>query len=387
MKSNYAMSINDWLQQVQDHGGDSQWLTSQEEALFSVIYDGLHSHATFHAAVEILIMVFTHFAMVLYHVQRWSSLLLDALLEAQTLRDSEMQIRIFTLLGQSYIMRGKSAAAQDALLIALNRAQEGNFKEMMLTAYIILIRTMYVNAPQTLEADTVLKALALADEVKNSDLKATLYGALALVYSRSDDTSQQVLAYAQTSYAYWYGAHNELEMARMAYLLVGVYRLVGRLDHAGQWLERTAKLFEKTEFQRQYTLLAYEQGTLYLLQEENEAAEQWLKMSLEEARKIDSQEYMASAYHALGLVYTNLQRYDEAQSQLQEAITQWRAVGDFFELASAYEARAYLEHKRGNRDEAQRWLETALVLCPQIPQENQRAHREKKIRELMDEIG
>src|SRR6266540_2668896 len=95
MKPNTVMSVQDWLKQVQAHADDRAWLTTQEDALFSVIQDGLQVHHTFHAAIEILLLVFQHFAMVLYHVQRWSSLLIDALLEAQSLRDSEMQIRIF----------------------------------------------------------------------------------------------------------------------------------------------------------------------------------------------------------------------------------------------------------------------------------------------------
>jgi tetratricopeptide (TPR) repeat protein len=386
MTSQILLKTSEWLKQVQSHQRDDRWLTGREEELFSVISDGLHSNPSFLAAVDLLLLVYPHYALVLCHVQRWTTLLFDALLEAQTLRDNEMQIRIFNYLGRGYVLNGKNSAAQDAFLIALDRAQQEQYKEMMLAAYIGLIRLMYVNVPQPIERNIVVEALELAHEVDNFELRIILYESLALIYSRSTESSDQAIGYAQTAYAYWYRLNNDLEMGRMAYLLTASYRLIGRLDQAGLWLERTAANFEKTDFQRQYTLLAHEQGTLYLLQKQYEQAIQWLELSLREAVQIGSKEYMASAYHDLGLTYIYLEQYDVAEENLMAAIPLWAVVEDYYEQSNTHEAMGYVEYKRGNLTEAKRWLDLALTLCQQIPQENQRAHRQKMVREQIDEI-
>src|SRR5690554_3448887 len=111
--SKHVQVTSQWLKRLEEHKDHDRWLSNHEDELYTVIYDGLHQQPAFHDAVEILIRVFPHFALVLYHFSRWSPLLLDALIEAQNLRDNAMQVHIFTQLGASYFTSGKNSAAQD----------------------------------------------------------------------------------------------------------------------------------------------------------------------------------------------------------------------------------------------------------------------------------
>ncbi len=385
--SKHIMVARDWLKRLDEHQDDDRWLSSSEDELYQIVEGGLLVEPEFHDAVEILIRVFPHFALVLYHLRRWSPLLFNALVEAQNLRDNAMQVRILTHLGSSYFTGGKNAAAQDAFQIALHRAQDEQFSEMMLAAYIGLIRLQYVHVPEPLEADVVNKALALNKQVHELGLKASLHEALALVYSRSTDTSHLAIGHGETAYGYWSRLGNQLEMANTAYLIAASYRFAGELNSAQRWLHQAASLFEKTDYQRQYTLVAVEQGTLYWQRGENDSALQWLNMGLQEAMQIGAKDYMASAYHSLGLTYINLQQYLQAEENLVQAIALWKEVGDYFEIASVHEALGYMEIQRGNHELARRWLEDGLLMCPEIPHHDQRAYREKKIRALLSDIS
>lgn len=168
-------TTRDWLKQLESQHQNTRWLDQNEDELYAVIAGNLYRPSEFHDAVELLMMVFQHYALVLYHAKRWSPLLLQALVQAQDLRDNEIQISILTHMGESYIAWGKNTAAREAFSIALERADDGQMKEMMLAAYIGLIRMQSVSMGDEYDANLHTQALALSYEIDNLALKATLH--------------------------------------------------------------------------------------------------------------------------------------------------------------------------------------------------------------------
>src|SRR5215813_8530389 len=160
-----VMNLRNWLKQVQTHADDGRWFSKHEDVLYPLIAGSLQKPPEFRDAAELLMAVFHHYAFVLYHVKRWSPLLLDALVHAQTLRDNEMQIRILTYLGENYLTSGKYAAAGNTFKIALERARDGQTKEMMLAAYIGLIRMQSVHLADSFDPDLFVKSLTLSKQV------------------------------------------------------------------------------------------------------------------------------------------------------------------------------------------------------------------------------
>lgn len=385
--SRQATAVRDWLRQLSDHDGDDRWLAAHEQELLEAVQQGIYMSHAFHDAVEILLQTFPYFALVLHHVETWSEPLFSALIQAQDLRDNELQIRIFTQLGESYLTKGKSSAAHDAFQIALGRAQEGQFQEMMLAAYIGLIRTLYRSSTPGDDPGLVTKALALNKHVHDLSLKAALHQSILLLYLRVTEMSAEAVGHGQMAYVYWHYLENELEMAKTAYLLAAAYRWAGQVTSAERWLQYTSAQFERTPYKRQYALLSCEEGTLHLHRKNYEAAEQWFNLTLGEATQIGAVDYTAMAYQGLGVAQIGLKHYQEARTNLSQAIEYWRNLGDYFELASVHHAMGWLEAECKRLDIAHTWFAKALEICSQIPHTDQRTWMEKYIRDTVDEVN
>jgi len=323
-----VMAARDWSQQIQDHPDDSQWLSRQEDTLYPVIQSSLYKPPAFHDAVELLMRVFPHYALVLFHVKRWSPLLLQALVQAQDLRDNEIQIRILTHIGEAYQTLDKNEAAYEAFQIALARAGEGQFKAMMLAAYIGLIRMQSVSMGDEYDPNLLTQALVLSHEIDDLALKAALHQSLSLANIHTRETVAAI-EHGQIAYVYWHYLKNDLERAKTLYLLSAAYRFMWRLKQAEELLQKAAEGFENTSYNRQYTFLAYEAGALYLQRKEYEAATQWLMMALREASNIDYTALIISSQHGLGIAQTGLGQFDEAEANLQHAINGWQTIKNY----------------------------------------------------------
>ena len=379
------MNIRDWLESAQRHINDNRWLAGNENDLYTALKDGLQRPPTFHDAVKLLMMVFPHYALVIYHAKRWSPLLFEAIVQAQDLRDNEMQIRILTQMGEAYLNTGKHDAARGAFMIAFERAKDGQLKEMMLAAYIGFIQMQSVNIGDNYDPNLLSLAITLSAEIDDLALIAQLHDVLTLAYMYARQTIQAV-EHGQIAYLYWHHLHNEVEMGKSLYLLAAAYRFAWLLRQAETILHIAASRFENTSYNRQYTILAYETGAQFLQRKEYEAAMQWLKLSLREAISIDSEPLIASSYHALGIAQTGTQAYREAEKNLSKAFDWWEKLGDRFELASAYQAMGNLENKRCKPTDAQYWLQKALTLCQGLPTSEQRSWLEQHIQATIDEI-
>lgn len=364
----------DWLASLKSTPRDSSWLTQHEGNLLDSIQCGLNTPHLFHAAVELLLLVFPFFALVRGRARLWWPLLLDALTGAQELRDLPMQIQILTRLGDSYNHFGQQAAAQNAFTLAIQHAHQKRTDDMLLAAYIGLARvqTFYLN--QQFNEEVLRQLATLSRTVNDRMLQATAYQMLAAGLNSIGDGAA-ALGYAQTALAYWRRQRDFLGQGQTAFVMAVIHRKLSRFTIAERCLQLAQEAFARTSYMRQYGLSAYEEGVHCLNQGAAEAARQWFEMSLNEFLGLDSPYDTAMARHALALAQTALKQYDAARDNLTQVIVQWEHLHNQFELASAYQALAYLEGVAGNRAAALNWIERADAECRTLPAVIQKRER------------
>jgi tetratricopeptide (TPR) repeat protein len=318
--------------------------------------------------------------------KRWSSLLFDALINAQLLQDDELQARVWAQMGESYFVAGQHSEARQAFETALQRARQGRTQEMMLAAYIGIIKLQSFRLDDGFNFAFVQEALALAQQVGDLALRMRLFSALTFVFTRRHET-HLAISYGQTAYAYWYKTNDVLEMARAALTLADACRLAENLVQADRFLDLAASLFNKVEYAPSYFLIAYETGVLYLHHQEYVSAQQWLIIALREAAKTDYSYNLALAYHSLGIAQIGLKQFDQAEKQLLEALAIWEKLDHRYHHAHNYHALGYLEGERGNKKQALEYLYTALNECLETPEIQAQHVLEQMIRSTIDELN
>lgn len=379
------MGIREWLELTQQHIDDDRWLAAHENDLHDVTRRGIYTPHELQDAVELLNLIFPHYALKLLHTARWSPQMFDALVQVMVVRDNNILMQIFTNLGESQLVAGKSSFAHESFNSALQRARDGEAKPAMLAAYIGLVRLKAFNLEADYTPDLFINALDLNEEVGDEGLTAALYQALSLAYLMGQQTTK-ALEYGQTAYGYWRRQKNNLEMAKTAFLLSSTYRSARQFKLAAAWLDLSAEHFESTEYIRQHVLIAYERGVQYREQDNLEAAQQWLEITLQEAIAIDWVAYVALAQHMLGIIQAKLGQYDKSEGNLKHALLHWENLNDIYEFTAVHHAMGWLEIKRQNYPEAKHWLNKGLDLCERIPNAFQRTYMERLIRETIQEI-
>jgi len=362
-----ADTASEWLACLKQQSlQDASHLMQYEGNLLDAVQIGLNTPHQFHDAVKLLLLVFPYFAQLQGRARLWWPLLYDALNEAQTLRDLPLQIQILTRLGESYSLLGDHAAAQNAFTLAIEHARHKRRNDMLLAAYIGLVRveTFYLN--QQYDAAIVQQLVDLSRLVSDRALQATAYQMLATGLNSIGD-GVTALGYAQTAFAYWYARQNHLYSGQTAFVAAVIHRKLWRFALAERWLEIAQTALARTSYARQYGLSAYEEGVHCLKQGQAETARQWFDLSLTEFRRLDSPYDTTMAQHGLALAQTALTQYDAARDHLTQVIVQWERLNNQFELASAYQALAYLEGVAGNRAAALMWIERAEAACQQLP--------------------
>lgn len=309
----------------------------------------------------------------------------DALLNAQEVQDNELQMHIWAQMGESYYIEGKHQEALSSFETALQRARDGRTAEMMLSAYIGIIKLQSLRLDASFDAEFVKEVLALARQVEDMTLRARLHYTLAAAYAHREEIPA-ALEHAQMSYARWYMLKNSLEMARTAFILADIYRTVRGPQKAKDFLEIASLLFTQVDYNPSYCLLAYEEGLLYLEHLKYEAALQWLNIALEEALRIEHVHYIAMSYHSIAIAQIALQQYREAQANLKRALSRWEQLENPLYLANGYHALGYLEGLRGNIKYTREYLHRALESCSKIPDIALRQLTENRITETLAEF-
>lgn len=362
----YPYKTREWLHYLRNHPQDASWLLRRESELLQDINTELQFPPCFQDAVALLITVFPFYALVRAHARQWGKVLRDALIIAQDLRDSEIQIQIFTHLGASYAVFGKPHSARTSFEIAAERAKERRLVEMRLAAYIGLVRLQTYHLNGEYDPELLDQVVYLMRQAQDNLLVGMAHQTLATAYGFIEDW-KAALGYGQTAYGYWLLLNERLYLAQTAFLLAVVYRKLRRFDLAERFLKRSREAFAETGYARQYGLSAYEQGAVNLQHQEWAAAKNWLQIAYRAFKNQESPYDIAMSHHALALAETGLGQLESARENLKISLEYWKQLNNQYELANAYQALAYLEGRAGNREAGLWWLDEAEKICAGLP--------------------
>jgi tetratricopeptide (TPR) repeat protein len=370
----------EWLDTLNQNARDLKWLKRNEDDLFQAVHTGLNRPQWYHCAADLLLYIFPYFSTIRAHHQRWSPLLLVALMEARLLMDSGLQVRILTQVGDSYILHSQPNPAREVFNQALERAIETHTDDHMLAAYIGLVNLEAMNMSHHFNEELVKRVLTLAKQLGKPESLAAAYQAIASAYAYRKETFR-ALSYGQMAYTYWYQLNNEVEMAKTAFTLASACRAAKRYEQAERYLALSQTQFSRTEYVWQYAISAYEEGALKLKFKQYDLAQEWLENALQEFQLLKSPYHLAAIAHALGLVETELGNFSAAASYLDMAADYWYKTDNTYEKANITFARAYLELKSKHLQKADALKAEALALSEAIPDEAARAQLVEQIRE------
>ncbi len=377
-------ALRERLDDLLEHKNDLKWLAAHADTLYGTLESALNHPPQINDAIEGLIAI-CPYVFTRSDFRRWSSLLFDALVNAQLLRDDDLQARVWAQMGESYYIAGQHSEAQQAFETALERAQQGRTQEMLLAAYIGIIKLQSYRLDGGFNLEFVQEALLLARQVGDLALQMRLFSALTFVFTRRQET-QAAISYGQMAYIYWHKTGNILEAARTALMLADAYRLAENLAQAERFLEVAASLFTQVEYARSYWLVAYETGVLYLHRQEYVSAQQWLTLALREAGKLEHSYNRALSYHSLGIAQTELKQFSAAEQSLEAALVIWERLDHLHYRAHAYQALGYLEGQQGNVQAALDYLHAAQRVCSQTPEMQARQYLEQLINDSIAEL-
>jgi tetratricopeptide (TPR) repeat protein len=372
-----------WLKRLEDTPRPN--LSPHEDELYGAVNSALNKDLSLRDGFDLLLHVYPHFALVRGQVERWLPLLLDALVRAQDIHDSEMQVRILTLAGDTHVLSSKATAAHQTFQMALQRAQEEQTPERMLDVYIGIIKLQALNPSPRFNTAFVQEVLRLEREVHDIRQTASLYQALALGYLYHGEIVQAV-EYGQLAMGIWFKLADKVQIGRTACLLATSYRSDQNYDHASRWLELAEDQLLPTDYKAQDAVLAYEIGAVRLGLREYPAAAQWLEIALKEYQRCKLPNYVTAARHALGLAQLGLEDYEASRSNLKQALQSWRRFENHLEEANVLLVLGCLEQAANNQDAARDYLNRAADACRNLPTTALTRKLDAEIRNMLDKV-
>lgn len=385
--------IKDWLRYLEKPKVNFKQFARYEDELVSTLNKGLNNPQEFHDSLQLLMRVLPYFMMNLGHVEKWSPLLMEALLPAMDLRAPELQTQVFRWLGETSLKKSKHKSARESFTTALERANDGRRDDMMLAAYIGLIKLQWFDIKNSVATDAVKEILAIAQRVEDKPLRANLHYALAHAYLRIGET-QVALGHAQMNYLYWIQLEDETEVGAAALTLATVYRNVTLyhdapvgLVHAKYFLNLAWTKMSSSDYVWRNPLLSYEAGIMFMQQGDFAKAEESLSHALAKARESNTPQHIVIAHHALGLNETYLEQWEESRENLFTALRMWRSFDNHYEMANTLQGLGYLEYRSGHPEQALAYLNDALAMTSELQDVLQRDRLQNLIRQTINTVS
>src|SRR5689334_3635398 len=97
----------DWLRYIRHRGKDRRWLVSYDDQLVKLIQRGIYTPPELPDTLELLMEVVPYFVAVRFHIEQWSYLMMDALMQAAGLKDDELQARLLNALADADMQAGR----------------------------------------------------------------------------------------------------------------------------------------------------------------------------------------------------------------------------------------------------------------------------------------
>jgi tetratricopeptide (TPR) repeat protein len=356
---------------------DLNWLDQNAEDIYRVIGVGLNTNSLFLDSSKAMLAVMP------YMLQRenyrnWQNLVYDALASVSALTNDALRIQIYILLAQCYILCDETKPARDTFTLAMDIARDREADDLLLKAFIGLLRTETYERPEPLSPTAIEAARKATQKVGDDRLSAWFHQAVAAAYAHRGET-QQAMGYGFTALGYCLREKNSLEIVKTTLTLL----VAAHFAYLPHYTERLLRLANEhlphTPSLQLRALVTYEIGCNAHFHGRYATAVEKLARASELFDRLKWARHSALAHHALGLAHIELQSFDEAQSHLEATAKYWERHDNPYEAANIQHALGYLEIQRGNRIAGLAILQQAKLLCQAIPQEHLRQQLEALI--------
>lgn len=377
------------LEEINNHREDHQWLRAHLDEVYDVVRQAVNQSDSVHRATATLLNIYP-FLLKTDDIKRWLEVLLDALLGLMKFKDNVYLMQVWEKVGQAYTLVGEPRRAGRAFQSALNRAYEGNDPKMMVHAFIGLFKVQMFRPDENFNDEMVARAVALTAALDDPELQAELDYAIACAYMHRREFPI-ALEYAQQSYKYWEQQGNKEKMAQLAFNCAIIYRDDNQIEQANAYLEQARQLYLETGDERQYGLVAYEQGAICRQQGDYAAAVDWYALALSEFEQLKPPfyhiHYIGIAHEAIGNALALSQEYARAQKHLLKAREIWEKFDQMERLVGNYISVAYVMGKLGHIPYAKSCLTAAGELCKALPDSKARERQEQLIAQSWKELN
>lgn len=345
---------------VQEHLNDYDWLDEHIHPVYQQIRDGLEYMSSAHGAIELLNLIMPY-ALTRHDYRRWVNPLYDALLHGMELKDDEIQIQIWSHLGNCFFQMANYKNASTNLNKALERGNLDATPETRLLARIGMLRTKTVYGTRDIE-EFIHETLDEARQIASYALLGKLHYTLAVAYAHQAETLKG-LGHGQMALACWYQENNEVEKVRSLLALAEICRVAMCFPQASRYL---ALVPAEAESDYIVGINHYHKGSVLLEQNQLEAALPCLEFALRQFKQMDFPYMTGAAYHALALVQTKLRDFEIARENLRRAIIIWQQIDNAYEQANGVYALGFLEEHADRPDEAASLYRRALELTDRL---------------------
>jgi tetratricopeptide (TPR) repeat protein len=382
-------TTHNWLQEIDSHYDDREWLQVNIQQVYEGIRDALFKPHLLQLGVDLLVKIYP-FLLTTPHIKSWLSMLFHAMTETMKLGDSDRLMRIWECMGEGQLAVGNARMASSSFASALIRAKEADALHVMMDAYINLFRVQGLRRDERFQDDMVVEAVQLSEQLDDPVLQARLFHGIACAYLARGET-MNALGYGQMAYAGWHKLGDDFGMAGTAFSLAIACRGRGLLKQAERYLGLAKDAYLRTNDPVQYALMAYEEGSLCRKAGDFVGAVQWRKLALREFNRLEPPHFqlhhVALAHHALGNAYVELKEFDQGRESLRTALKLWEQLDNKYEQASTWITLGYLEGQKQNNRRARKYLKRARAVCQKVPEMNSRTYLEELIDQSFDELN
>jgi tetratricopeptide (TPR) repeat protein len=359
------------LEEIQNHANRAEWLHQHREQVYKTICFGLQVDSLYFEAIAALL---TALPSIHEAYERWSGLILDAIVRSSTLRDHSSMVRLYSGLARFYALTGRAQSAQTATKNAFNHLTEETKQETIVESFICLVEVLLYHFDRRLSPDLLDKLLSFAQHVRDPLLMARTHLVLSRAYTSRGDI-EEALVYGMRAFEYFSGVKDDAGVFRSAMTIAKAYRYTRMFANAEHYLQIALRCDPKSKLAKDmgdlfYELgaVAYEQAYLgddVLLYHE---AEHYYTQSRDWYNQTRAPFHYAAVFQALGLLQIRLEQYDAAQGNLELAAESWKKLNNLYERVQTHYTLSFLEAHRQNFKLSRILAQEALKMAKPLPE-------------------
>jgi len=364
-----------------EHLQDFEWLEDHIYEIYDQIKSEIQDDRWAHRATRTLLTVMP-FVSTRPDLSRWKSILINALVKAQVMKDIDSQIQIWTYLAMCFFRSGEPNSAIEAVYNSLNHIDGWVTPEINLTARIGMLHGQ--NSVHFADLEVFIdETLHLAKLVEDEILLAHLHFKLAVIYTQRAQTDLG-LGHAETAYGYWTQLRHTTEQDRTLQVMAEACWVAGNYDLAKYYLSRSLSRYTN-EFLS--ATADYHDGAIAYMSEDYDTARTSQEKALLTFQQLDGFPYLTgAAHHALGLTYIQQQAFTKALRSLRDAMKIWLELDNLFEQANALYGLGFMEERQGHFSSAREYYLEALDRLAPLPASALTDDLRENINENLDQL-